>query len=201
MHAGDAMTCECFAQVAPDVARGAQVEPVVLGTALLHAGACTGCRGRLAAERMLSAELEGLAARTASAQAPPHTEAVLLAAFRAARRPRQNRSYAGWWVTAAAVLLSAGLFLLKEEPRAEGPTVAVQPTPSAPRAGGGFVRVGFADPFSEHESVRVVRVEMPPQALLGFGVPLAEGTLRRATITADLMVGDDGTARAIRLVR
>ena len=46
------------------------------------------------------------------------------------------------------------------------------------------------------EAVRVVRVSLPGSALPSYGVSAAEGE-----VTADLLVGQDGIARAIRVVK
>ena len=51
------------------------------------------------------------------------------------------------------------------------------------------------------ESVRVVRVSLPGAALARYGI--APGDLARSEdeVTADLLVGQDGIARAIRVVK
>lgn len=50
---------------------------------------------------------------------------------------------------------------------------------------------------------RLVRLEVPRHAVRAFGVETTESTLERAssTILADVFVGDDGLARAVRFVR
>jgi len=50
------------------------------------------------------------------------------------------------------------------------------------------------------ESVRVVRVSLPGAALERYGI--APGDVARSEeVTADLLVGQDGIARAIRVVK
>lgn len=49
------------------------------------------------------------------------------------------------------------------------------------------------------ESGRIVRIEVPPAALIKWGVPLTETTLTQP-MQADLLLGQDGLARAIRFV-
>jgi hypothetical protein len=48
--------------------------------------------------------------------------------------------------------------------------------------------------------VQVIRVQMPRQALIAFGLPV---NIERADVPvkADLLVGEDGLAHAIRFVR
>ena len=48
------------------------------------------------------------------------------------------------------------------------------------------------------EAVRVVRVSMPTGALAKYGVSAVDSS---GEVTADLMVGQDGMARAIRVVK
>ena len=54
--------------------------------------------------------------------------------------------------------------------------------------------------FTQSEGVHLVRVELPRSALTSFGIPVnAEQAGGR--IKADVLLGEDGTARAIRFVR
>ena len=48
----------------------------------------------------------------------------------------------------------------------------------------------------------LVRVELPPESLTRFGLMSADGISRPSgTVLADVLVGDDGLARAVRFVR
>jgi hypothetical protein len=51
------------------------------------------------------------------------------------------------------------------------------------------------------ESVRMVRVSLPGGALARYGVPASEISANGSEVTADLLVGQDGIARAIRVVK
>lgn len=54
--------------------------------------------------------------------------------------------------------------------------------------------------FTQSEGVHLVRVELPRSALTSFGIPVnAEQSGGR--VKADVLLGEDGTARAIRFVR
>lgn len=54
--------------------------------------------------------------------------------------------------------------------------------------------------FTQSEGVHLVRVELPRSALASFGIPVnAEQSGGR--VKADVLLGEDGTARAIRFVR
>jgi hypothetical protein len=63
-----------------------------------------------------------------------------------------------------------------------------------------FIPLAQAAHFAPAEGGHVVRVEMPRSALVSFGLPV---NFERAggRVKADVLVGDDGIARAIRFVR
>lgn len=63
-----------------------------------------------------------------------------------------------------------------------------------------FLPLTFVDDSRAQESGHVVRVKVPRSALMAFGVPM---NMERAgeLITADVVVGNDGLARAIRFVQ
>jgi len=63
-----------------------------------------------------------------------------------------------------------------------------------------FLPMGYGDPVSSLEGgVQMVRVELPRTALLSFGFPMSEERAPEP-IKADVLVGEDGRARAIRFV-
>jgi hypothetical protein len=63
-----------------------------------------------------------------------------------------------------------------------------------------FMPVSYGDNLNEIDNGRIVRVEMPRSALAQFGIPV---NMDRANerIKADVLIGDDGMARAIRFVK
>ncbi len=63
-----------------------------------------------------------------------------------------------------------------------------------------FLPLTFVDDWRAQESGHVVRVKVPRSALIAFGVPM---NMERAgeLITADVVIGNDGLARAIRFVQ
>ncbi|MEK7406540.1 MAG: hypothetical protein AAB225_15665 [Acidobacteriota bacterium] len=143
-------------------------------------------------EQELDARLRALAAATAGAEAPPRVEAALRAAF---RRPAGGAGPSRWWwAAAAALVVAAGAALLVRGPAAEP---APLPGP-APEIASDFILLDPA--WQPAESGQTVRVRLPRTALLSFGLPMNE---ERAfePIQADVVLGQDGVARAIRFVR
>lgn len=63
----------------------------------------------------------------------------------------------------------------------------------------GFVMLPAAANLPAFESGEIVRMELPVTALPAYGLEIAPET-RRSAVEADLLVGQDGQARAIRLV-
>ena len=64
----------------------------------------------------------------------------------------------------------------------------------------GFLPVGYASPMAFQDGGQLVRVELPRSAMASFGLPV---NLARANerVKADVLVGSDGQARAIRFVQ
>lgn len=63
----------------------------------------------------------------------------------------------------------------------------------------GFLPLPYADPQAPLGSGEVVRIRLSESSLALLGVPVSEGAALRP-ITADVVVGEDGVARAIRFV-
>jgi hypothetical protein len=99
-------------------------------------------------------------------------------------------------------------------PRARPSRVArAKPVASAVRRGDGWKGSGragsdrpqyvpwlWADPTTEFDRGHVVRVGLPRAALASWGWPL-EGDVADEAVEAELLLGEDGVARAIRVVR
>jgi hypothetical protein len=63
-----------------------------------------------------------------------------------------------------------------------------------------FLALPYAEPLLASEPINVYRVQLPRVTLTHFGLPVRPGTLD-STVTAELVVGSDGVARAIRFVQ
>ena len=63
-----------------------------------------------------------------------------------------------------------------------------------------FIPLSNGRSLAAAESMQLVRVELPRSALVSFGLPM---NVERADerVKADVLIGNDGVARAIRFVR
>lgn len=108
-----------------------------------------------------------------------------MVAFRLRRkRPRRG------WIYAAAIAACAIVALT---------WLAV--TPSGPRSEpAGFVALPYADSGVPLEEGVIVRVEIPRAELRRLGAPVMLPAGTNGEVRADLLIGQDGIARAVRIV-
>jgi hypothetical protein len=193
------MNCQDFETLLVDLARQQPVDAGLRERALVHIEVCAGCAARFASERALTAELRALAASLEAAQAPPGLEAALRAAFRGQRaKPAVMWQ---WWrgampIAASFVILVAGAVALLR--RAPAPELA-QPAASQELTTE-FIPLVYENGLFPAENVQIVRVKLPRIALVSFGLPINEDRAGEP-VKADVLLGDDGVARAIRFVR
>jgi len=165
-----------------------------------------------------------LAAEHRAARAPTGVEWAVQAEFDAVRRlRRRGRAAAG---AAIAAMLVAGAFLARERPTRSPvavKTVAPQPPglgkaaapvmkppprkrslvrhENLPRqsAGEPFVAIPYTVPLAPEERATMVRITLSPAAIAAVGFPLPAIDPGNDTL-ADVLVGEDGRAHAIRIV-
>jgi hypothetical protein len=168
--------------------------------------------------------LAALARADESRSAAPDVEKALLQAFRRSHESIWTRRVAGWGALAATVALLWLVGRPAAKPGRQAATVTVPPSvmeiPAAPVPSAvvaahrlrprparvavkreivtNFIPVMVdPDPF---ERGRLVRVKLPRSALTAFGLPINEERFEER-IQADVLVGEDGLARAIRFVK
>ena len=100
---------------------------------------------------------------------------------RATARPRH------WGISSAmaACLVAAAVLFL-------------QPVPTA-RVDAPFLEIPYTAPLAPYERTSVMRMDVPVAALVAFGFEV-HGPEPGGTVTADVLVGQDGRPRALRLI-
>jgi hypothetical protein len=138
-------------------------------------------------------------------EAPRGLESALLAEF---DRVNRGRRIARW--TAAVTALAASVFVLvvtiehrRPTPQPAAPVAAAQaPVQASAQPADSdqpFVPIPYVLPPAPYERVEVVRMQVPVAALVAAGFRLQNAD-QGAQAEADVIVGQDGRARAVRLI-
>jgi hypothetical protein len=190
------MTCHDYDDAIVDAARGLAtgLEPA----ARAHAAQCAACAARLDRELALS---EALRAMWAAVEAPDGTamEAALLARFDAeqAATARSAVRSSRWFGVAAAVVVIVGL-------AAAWRTVRIDPERDTAIAAADIETTDFvpwpgAAALPTFESGHLVRTQLPVSVLPYLGIANVDAPAN-GHVTADVLYGQDGLERAVRLV-
>jgi hypothetical protein len=139
-------------------------------------------------------------------EAPGHIEERLRMEFRRQKRRRNLVRWTPWLGVAAAAGIALLVWVRSESPKpAPAPAVAavhaVAPVapPATEEETDGFYPLPEAEALPAVENAMVVRVQLPVSSLQLMGVPVnAESA--DLNVQADLLLGQDGLARAVRLV-
>jgi hypothetical protein len=206
------MTCQEFWNTMPELEGETNAE------AAAHRRECAACAAVLNNHDALAAGLRGVAGDLSRLKAPGRVEARLLAEFRGQAALVALPPARRWWspvlawavaavVVTAAFLLFAGRGRQPRTPVAqEGAEAAVMdwsavlPAEMAGEAAAGdFIPLPNADRLPQAEDLNVVRVEVPRSAMiaLGYAVPAERASER---VRADVVMGSDGLARAVRFL-
>jgi hypothetical protein len=134
-------------------------------------------------------------------EAPGHIEARLRMEFRRKKRRRNLVTWTPWLGVAAAASIALFVWIRSESQKpAPAPEVAVHAVaPVAEEETDGFYPLPEAEALPAVENAMVVRVQLPVSSLQLMGVPVNEESAD-LSVQADLLLGQDGLARAVRLV-
>ncbi|MGH9444158.1 MAG: hypothetical protein ACRD3O_00190 [Terriglobia bacterium] len=223
------MDCDFFGVTVDELVRGQLGDAGLKERALDHARYCLNCGIRLNEAREVSVGLAALAADDCRKQAPARVEAALLSYLREQRRVLRARRRKRRLAAAAAIIVAgigvwSGQHFL---PAHRNPLVTVKPAPSA-RPGpaeemqrtapsrapsrmeaavsestpsvqeSGFILLPYGQDAASLSGAQIVRVAVTPAALASLGV-LVPDPSAETYVEADVVVGDDGVARAIWL--
>jgi hypothetical protein len=214
------MTCAQFEEILHDLDRPGTSGLALRELALVHAESCSDCALLLIESESLDFGLHTLALRDEHLHASPQMEAALLQEFRA-RHAAPRVRVAKWQVAvigvAAMALLALGVLRGRVGPKPNQPVTktgtsssaneqyALESDPQLNELAGsedGTAFVSLPDADSDATSLEggaVVRVVMPRSALASLGLPVS-GAVGTDQIPAELIVSEDGTPQAIRLV-
>ncbi|HTX14488.1 MAG TPA: hypothetical protein VMD77_04270 [Candidatus Baltobacteraceae bacterium] len=209
------MNCMQFEEIVHDLDRPGTHGLALRERALAHAESCGRCGQLLTETESLDQALHAIATTEGEQGAPAWMESELLREFRYAkdgtRESISGRRAAALGI-AAVLLLAAGLSLHRYVPGVKGraPGQPIQAngsaaatagpsTASAVESAADFIALPYADDPDGVEGGTVVRVELSGPALASLGMPVSLAG-SSGSIAADLLVSDDGTPQAIRLV-
>ena len=192
--------------VVVDFARGVPLPESTASLVESHVEVCGTCAARLQRERELSAGLKAVAGQTSAAGPGPEMEQRLLDAFAAMHtKAARTRTYSRVWRAAAAVLLvMTGLATWTASTVTPDPSSADAARQRGSATGGrgafdDFMLLPVASGLPALESGVIVRIELPVSALPAYGVEVISD-IPKNRVEADLLVGQDGQARAIRFI-
>ncbi len=144
-------------------------------------------------EAALDGQLRELKRAMEHEAAPERVEAAVIAAFRGRHVTRPSAWWPRWALAAAAVVVLIGTSWIVFRSGAPQPAPAAAPVAE-------FIPLVPDPALRPGESAQILRVSLPRTALQRFGLPVDESRVSE-TVRADIIVGQDMVARAIRIVR
>lgn len=184
-----------------------------------HLEECAACAALLGRQRALEAGLRAVAGVWSRVEAPARMEARLRAAFRGQAGLAVRRPASRWWVpvvawaSAAAAVIALAIFLVRDrQPVTEGVPpqrvarglveMAALEWPAGVEAAGedgDFIPLPNAAQVGPNEDVDLVRVEVPRSAMIALGFSVSADRASEP-VQAEVMLGSDGLARAVRFL-
>jgi anti-sigma factor RsiW len=161
-----------------------------------HLAACAGCRAQLERLRSISAGIEQYSA-TLQDPAPAGRRRALVAAMERPAVTAPPRKIYAALTMAASVVLAVGITLSTRQP-AQTPVIhppALHPAMPADS----FIALPYSNESLSSEGAVVMQVEVPRSAMALGGMPAGDG-VADGLVKAEVVVGADGLARAIRFV-
>ncbi len=193
------MNCRDFEEIVIELARG-DVESM---SALTHAEECPKCGARLDSERRLTAALRACAVGSGGAEAPQRLENALVQAFRQAGASKvPSRPAVRWPVWASAIAAGVAVFAiaLGLQPRHPVPALVPLAAVSQGEVATEYFPLQDGTDLAALEGAPVIRMEFPRTVLASFGLPMNPERAAEP-VQADVVLGRDGIARAVRFVQ
>lgn len=207
------MTCDAAGLLLVQIGRNQLMDSKLRALALGHARECRTCGLRLANERTLSAALGILADEHSQFAPPPSVEMALQAAYRQkfARRQKIRRMYSGAAVAAACLALVSIVQVTRHG--AQGPMPAAMDAGASELAAiaeaadlsdgatgsDSFIPLPFAEPLAPYERAELQQVKLTRGTLTAMGLT-QQTPDPDEPMNAEVVVGEDGVPRAVRIV-
>lgn len=202
------MNCQEYWDSYPELAQSQELQG--------HAAECEACARQLGEHRGLAADLKSAGAEWRRTEAPDRVQRGLVAAYRSQQAFQKKGDRFPWlpvltWASAAAVLIVLAMIAIRgSEPVAppRSPARGVELASAAPvldadadedASSSDFIPLPNAEQVGDNEDVNVVRVEVPRSAMLAVGLTVNPDRVSEM-VEADVMMGPDGVARAVRFV-
>jgi anti-sigma factor RsiW len=182
-----------------------------------HLLECPACAARMSRHRELEAGFRAVAAGFRRVEAPPRVEARLRSAFRE-QTGRENRAPSRRWIpvvtwaAAFAAMFALATFLVRErQPEAARPPVqrTIELAMLQPQAdsdgfiplpnSAGLTASDAAGDAADEDDVNLVRVAVPRSAMIALGLDVSADRAEEL-VEADVMLGSNGMARAVRFL-
>ena len=174
-----------------------------------HLSECPACAARMSRHRELEAGFRAVAAGFRRMEAPPRVENQLRSAFRR-QTGRESRVWSRRWIPAAtwaaafAAMFALAILLVRER-QPEAVRQPVQRTvelaaAQSPADYDGFIPLpNSAGVATDEDDVNLVRVEVPRSAMIALGLDVSADRAEEL-VEADVLLGSNGVARAVRFL-
>jgi len=174
-----------------------------------HLLECLTCAVRMMRHRELEAGFRAVAAGSRQVAAPPRVEARLRTAFRQQTGAEHHSPSRPWipavtWVAAFAAMFALAAFLVRtrqpEPARPPAPRAVEMAAVQQPVDYDGFIPLpNSAGVAADEDDVNLVRVEVPRTAMIALGLDVSADRASEL-VEADVMLGSNGVARAVRFL-
>ena len=174
-----------------------------------HLLECPACAARMSRHRELEAGFRAIAAGFRRGEAPPRVEARLRSAFRRQAGSESRTPSRRWipvvtWAAAFAAMFALAVFLVRpRQPEAARPPVqrTVELAMLQPQFDfDGFIPLPNSPGVAtDDDDVNLVRVEVPRSAMIALGFDVSADRAAEL-VEADVMLGSNGMARAVRFL-
>jgi len=140
-------------------------------------------------------ELQALSRHLRPMEAPGRVEAALIVAHRRLHS-RSTPWLAAWRLLVPAALAGLAVLALLPKPEAPAPATSIASREIATD----YLPVGLGPRLGGNEFSQLIRIRLRREEMLRFGLPTLDREGAGNWVNADVVVGEDGLARAIRFV-